>query len=104
MKKLPLLLLICMIASLSVPANAAFSEPLTYSIDAPGDPDYGTPTSIDAVYTPDGGAMKNEDVSKNAAKVPPTFGSASAYTPNTGAYLTPNLAPATAVTGGAVVK
>ena len=33
--------------------------------DAPGDPDYGSPTSIEVIYTADGGAMKNEDVSKN---------------------------------------
>ena len=66
---------------------------LEYTIDAPGDPDYGKPTSIEPVITADGGAAVNEDRSKNAAVIPPTFGSPSAYTPNTGTYLTPNLAP-----------
>ena len=55
--------------------------------------DYGSPTSIEVIYTADGGAMKNEDVSKNAALIPPTFGSPSADTLGTGTYLTPNLAP-----------
>ena len=47
---------------LTVPASAA--GPLEYSIDAPGDPDYGTPPSFEPVITADGGARKNEDVSK----------------------------------------
>ena len=79
---------ICLSAALVLPASA-----LDYSIDAPGDPDYGSPTSIEVIYTADGGAMKNEDVSKNAALIPPTFGSPSADTLGTGTYLTPNLAP-----------
>ena len=66
---------------------------LDYSIDAPGNPDYGDPTSIEVVHTADGGAMKNEDVSKNAALIPPSFGSPSADALGTGTYLTPNLAP-----------
>ena len=81
-------LTICLSAALALPASA-----LDYSIDAPGDPDYGSPTSIEVIYTADGGAMKNEDVSKNAALIPPTFGSPSADTLGTGTYLTPNLAP-----------
>lgn len=103
MRKLTaLLLLSCMALSLAAPASAA--GPMEYTIDAPGDPEYGTPTSVEVVYTADGGAMKNEDVSKNAAMIPPTFGSASANTPGTGTYLTPNLAPATAVGTGAIVN
>ena len=66
MKKLcAFLCLMCLTAALSVPASAA--GPLEYSIDAPGDPDYGTPTSFEPVITADGGARKNEDISKNAA-------------------------------------
>ena len=43
MKKLcAFLCLMCLTAALSVPASAA--GPLEYSIDAPGDPDYGTHT------------------------------------------------------------
>ena len=81
-------LTLCLSMALALPASA-----LEYSIDAPGDPDYGTPTSIEVVHTADGGAMKNEDVSKNAALIPPAFGSPSADTLGTGIYLTPNLAP-----------
>ena len=50
MKKLcAFLCLMCLTAALSVPASAA--GPLEYSIDAPGDPDYGTPTSFEPVAT-----------------------------------------------------
>ena len=81
-------LTLCLAAVLALPAGA-----LDYTIDAPGDPDYGTPTSVEVVHTADGGAMKNEDVSKNAALIPPGFGTPSADTLGTGTYLTPNLAP-----------
>ena len=81
-------LTLCLSAALALPASA-----LDYSIDAPGNPDYGDPTSIEVVHTADGGAMKNEDVSKNAALIPPSFGSPSADALGTGTYLTPNLAP-----------
>ena len=92
MKKLrTAVLLLCLTASLTVGASAA--EPLEYTIDAPDGPDYGTPTSVEVVHTVDGGARKNEDVSKNAALIPPAFGSPSADTKGTGTYLTPNLAP-----------
>ena len=99
MKKLTTLLLaLCLTASMAATASAA--EPMEYSIDGPGYPEYGKATSIEVVHTADGGAMKNEDVSKNAAMIPPTFGSVSADTPGTGTYLTPNLAPATQVSTG----
>lgn len=81
-------LTLCLSAALALPTSA-----LDYTIDAPGDPDYGTPTSVEVVQTADGGAMKNEDVSKNAALIPPGFGTPSADTLGTGTYLTPNLAP-----------
>ena len=81
-------LTLCLSAALALPASA-----LDYSIDAPGNPDYGDPTSIEVVHTADGGAMKNEDISKNAALIPPSFGSPSADALGTGTYLTPNLAP-----------
>ena len=102
MKKLSMFLcLMCLTAALTVSASAA--GPLEYSIDAPGDPDYGVPTSFEPVATMDGGARKNEDISKNAALIPPGFGTASADTLNTGTPLTPNLAPdSRPVTGAAV--
>ena len=89
MKKLTTLCLAaCLAAALATPAGA-----LDYAIDAPDGPDYGKPTSVEVVHTADGGALKNEDISKNAALIPPGFGSASADTLNTGTWLTPNLAP-----------
>ena len=103
MKKLcAFLCLMCLTAALSVPASAA--GPLEYSIDAPGDPDYGTPTSFEPVITADGGARKNEDISKNAALIPPGFGTASADALNTGTPLTPNLAPGSIPATGAAVN
>lgn len=103
MKKLSAMLsFLCLTASLTVSASAA--GPLEYTIDAPGDPDYGKPTSIEVVHTADGGAMKNEDVSKNAALIPPAFGSASADAKGTGAYLTPNLAPGGMAAADAVIN
>ena len=85
MKKLATLCLAaCLAAALATPAGA-----LDYAIDAPEGPDYGKPTSVEVVHTADGGALKNEDISKNAALIPPGFGSASADTLNTGTWLTP---------------
>ena len=72
---------------------AAPAQALEYNFGAPSGPEYGKATSFEPVVTADGGAMKNEDVSKNAALIPPAFGSPSAYTLNTGFPLTPNLAP-----------
>ena len=102
-KKLTMLLLaLCMMASMMATAYAA--EPLEYTIDGTGDPEYGKATSIEVVHTPGGGAMKNEDVSKNAALAPPTFGSASADTLHTGTPLTPNLAPGYQPTSGGIIN
>ena len=102
-KKLTMLLLaLCMMASMMATAYAA--EPLEYTIDGTGDPEYGKATSIEVVHTPGGGAMKNEDVSKNAALAPPTFGSFSADTLHTGTPLTPNLAPGYQPTSGAIIN
>ena len=91
MKKLKTLitaaLCLCAVCALcAAPANA-----LEYTISAPGDPEYGKPTSFEPVVTADGGAMKNEDLSKNTALIPPTFGSPTSYLPGSGEYLTPNL-------------
>ena len=103
MKKLSIFLcLMCLTAALAIPASAA--GPLEYSIDAPGTPDYGAPTSFEPVATADGGARKNEDISKNAALIPPGFGTASADTLNTGTPLTPNLAPGSMPATGAAVN
>ena len=82
-----------------VPASA-----LEYNIDGPGDPEYGKSTSIEPVVTADRGELPNVDVSKNAALIPPTFGSPTAYTLNTGNPLTPNLAPGYMLGEGAVIN
>ena len=97
MKKLATLCLAaCLAAALATPAGA-----LDYAIDAPEGPDYGKPTSVEVVHTADGGALKNEDISKNAALIPPGFGSASADTLNTGTWLTPNQQLHSGYRGGA---
>ena len=93
-----------------LPHSAAFPLPTkSYDfagtlIDGAGDPEYGKATSIEVVHTPGGGAMKNEDVSKNAALAPPAFGSYSADTLHTGTPLTPNLAPGYQPTSGAIIN
>ena len=100
MKKIiTLCLSLCMTAALAAPAYA-----LEYSIDSPDDYDFGKDTSIEVIHTADGGAMRNEDVSKNAALIPPVFGSESMNALHTGEYLTPNLAPHTLPTAGAVIS
>ena len=68
-----LAMFLCAAIMLAAPASA-----LEYTIGPPDGPDYGIPTSIEVAYTADGGAMKNEDLSKNAARIPPAFGSPSA--------------------------
>lgn len=132
-KTMMAILVLCLSTTLALPASAldcvsansiSLGSPqaasLTYSaalpsptksygfagtlIDAPGDPEYGKPTSIEVVHTADGGANKNEDVSKNAAMIPPGFGTPSADTRGTGTYLTPNLAPGGAPVPGAVIN
>lgn len=103
MKKFSVVLsALCLTAALTVPASAA--GPMGYTFDSPGDPEYGRSTSIEVVHTADGGAMKNEDVSKNAALAPPAFGSCSADTLDTGEPLTPGLAPGYQPTAGAVIS
>lgn len=96
------LLAFCLTAALAVSASA--DTPLEYTINGKGNPEYGSPTSIEPVHTVDGGVMKNEDVSKNAALIPPSFGSPSADTLNTGTPLTPNLAPGYMPIAGAIIS
>ena len=99
MKKiLTFALAVSMMASLAASASA-----LEYSIAPPKDFDFGRDTSIEVIHTADGGAMKNADMSKNAALIPPAFGSESMNALQTGEYLTPNLA-ATVVTPGSTVN
>ena len=83
-------------------AFAPSAGALEYAIDTPDNTNYGKPTSIEVPITADGGAAKNEDISKNAAKIPPLFGSGASNTLNTGSYLTPNLVPGMQPSGGTV--
>ncbi len=100
MKKLMMCLtLLCLTAALAVPASA-----LEYTIDAPGDPEYAKPTSVEPVITADRGEQPNEDLSKNAALVPPTFGSPTSYVLGVGEPLTPNLTGAVANGLGGVIS
>ena len=86
MKKFPVFLsVLCLTASLMIPASAA--APLEYTINGPGDPEYGKPTSFEVIHTPDNGARKNEDVSKNAALAPLTPNLAPGYRPDAGAVV-----------------
>lgn len=87
---------LCLALTMALPAFAT-----DYTISEPDDPEYADDTSVEVVYTADGGAAANEDVSKNAAYIPPAFGSQSAYAPNSAAYLTPNVAPNAMATAGA---
>ena len=100
MKKIiTLCLSLCLTAALAAPAYA-----LEYSIAPPKDFDFGRDTSIEVIHTADGGAMKNTDVSKNAALIPPAFGSESMNALHTGEYLTPNLAPRALPAAGTVIS
>lgn len=98
MKKIRFLAIFaCLAMALAPPAGA-----LEYTIDTPEGTNYGKPTSIEVPQTADGGARKNEDISKNAAKIPPLFGSEASNTLNTGSYLTPNLIPGMQPSGGMI--
>ena len=68
---------LCLLLSISTQAFAA-----DYSIDGQDSPDYAKPTSVDYVYTADGGAQPNVDRSKDAALIPPAFGIGGIYTLN----------------------
>ena len=92
------MLCLCAMCALALPAHA-----LEYNINGPAAPEYGKATSVEPVVTADRGEMPNVDMSRNAAMIPPIFGSACAYTLNTGTPLTPNLAPGYMLGDGAVI-
>ena len=102
------LLSAALLAALTVsPARA-----MDYTFDSPSTGDFGTPTSDETIYEYEN---PNVDRSKNSALIPPGFGTPTSYLPNSGVYLTPNLAAGgplnsptltgtiTAVGGGATV-
>ena len=98
MKKL---LILSVLAALVLTAHAGALE---YTMEAPDGPNYGKATSIEVVHTRDNGERKNADISKNAALVPPGFGTPTADLPGSGEYLTPNLAPEAKAGTGAVIN
>ena len=79
-------LLCLMVASMMTSASA-----LEYTIDAPSEVEYAKATSVEVVYTADRGEQPNKNLSKDAALVPPGFGTPTSYLPDSGEYLTPNL-------------
>lgn len=76
---------------------------LDYSIGAVENTGYGRPTTIELVHTPDD-IPKSEDISKNAALIPPGFGSPASNLPGSGSPLTPDLAPGSMAAMGAVIN
>ena len=87
MKKrlITLLAACCLLAALSVSASA-----LEYTFDSPSTGDFGMPTSAgDTIRERED---PNTDKSKNSALIPPGFGTPTSYLPNSGEFLTPNLA------------
>ena len=75
----------CMLAAFSMPASA-----LEYHFDGPDAGLFVRPTAVDTIdVTMD--KPVNTDRSKNAAYIPPAFGSPTSYTLNAGELLTPNL-------------
>ena len=84
-KRLTMLLaLCCLLGAFAVPTGA-----LEYTFDSPSTGDFGTPTSDDTIYEHQD---PNVDRSKGSALIPPGFGTPTSYLPNSGEYLTPNLA------------
>ncbi len=98
MKCLPkIAMALCLLLTVSTQAFAA-----DYNIDGQTGPDYAKPTSVDYVYTADGGAAPNVNRSKDAALIPPAFGIGGIYTLNAvSAPVSAN--PGSAVIGGGAV-
>lgn len=109
-----LLAFCCLLGTFSMPASA-----LEYTFDSPSTWDFGTPTSSSQAPYPslhlsdeahsfrcssssdcnryaglqsDFTKDPNVDRSKSSALIPPGFGTPTSYLPNSGEYLTPNLA------------
>ena len=89
-----LALTLCLALSFSAQAFAA-----DYSIPAVSGPEYAKPTSVEYVYTADGGAKANLNLSKDTALLPPAFGVGGAFPLNAiGAPAIVN--PGSSVVGG----
>lgn len=89
-----MLLTACLMAAIT--AAPAYAMECTF--DAPEQALFAKPTSDETIYV----GTKNTDNldrSKNAALIPPAFGSPTSYLPGSGELLTPNLASGQAYTG-----
>ena len=84
------------IGTFSLPAHG-----LEYTFAAPDAGVFAEPTSDDTIYVPATAAV-NTDRSKNAALIPPPFGSPTSYLLNSGEPLTPNLQSNVTLSGGVV--
>ena len=78
-------------AALLLSLTAAPAHALEYTFDSPPTGDFGTPTSTEGIIQT-GAEPANKDRSKSSALIPPGFGTPTSYLPNSGEYLTPNLA------------
>ena len=97
-KYLSALLAVClMTAALSMPASA-----LEYTFDSPATGDFGTPTSTEDIIQTNA-EPANKDRSKNSALIPPGFGTPTSYLPNSGEFLTPNLAADGPLNSGSLI-
>lgn len=88
MKKLLTMAGVALMLTMAMATTAMAAE---YNIDGPEDPLFASPTSVDQVTVVDGGVTEqsNIDRSKNAAVVPPPFGSPESYQTGSGAVLIP---------------
>ena len=84
-------LALCLTLALCTPALAA-----DYTFEGTAEPGYAEPTSVEYVYTANGGALPNEDHSKDAVQIPPAFGVGGIYALNA-------FGPSTAVNPGSAV-
>ena len=79
-------LILTVLAALTL---TAYAEALEYNIDPPAGASYGKATSIEVVHTRDNGERKNADISKNAALIPPGFGTPRRTSPAAASTLLP---------------
>ncbi|MBO4677385.1 MAG: class D sortase [Oscillospiraceae bacterium] len=70
-------LALCLMLTVCTPALAA-----DYTFEGQEGSGYAESTSVDYVYTADGGAQPNEDHSKDAVQIPPAFGVSGIYALN----------------------
>lgn len=86
-RKRTMLLAVCLMAAvMAAPAYA-----MEYTFDAPEQALFAEPTSDETIYVSTRDTT-NINRSKNAALIPPAFGSPTSYLPGSGELLTPNLA------------